>query len=506
MPAAKSSLKRAAKPPAKRIVRRSVPRSSTRPIAGRHHERALFDLYLKSRKAEFVAVYGRRRIGKTFLIREHFAEFMCFAFTGIHDASRPLQLKNFAQELAHWGQIAEPQASPETWLEAFTQLRQYLTLLGTSRQRVIFIDELPWLASKKSGFMEALEHFWNTWAAQQPNLIVVVCGSAASWMIKHLIHNRGGLHNRVTQRVRLEPFTLAETREFLTNNRIQLSDKQIVELYMAMGGVPHYLDQVRPGLSAAQNIDAICFSKDGLLRDEFEQLFASLYEHHERHIAIVRSLAARPLGLSRWDMLAAAELPTGGSATVVLDELLEAGFITKLEPWGKKKRDTLYRLTDEYSLFYLQWIEGRRTLGDGTWLKLQSNPGWRAWSGYAFETVCFRHTKQLKRALGIAGVETFTASWVYRATDKHDQGAQIDMLIDRKDQVINICEMKFAEDEFVIDKKYAAELRNKLATFRRITQTRKSLMLTLVSTFGLRENEYRHELVANDIKMEALFL
>ncbi len=419
--------------PVKRVVRRLIPPNPTQPIAGRQHERALFDRYLRSPMAEFVAVYGRRRIGKTFLIRPHFAKFMCFEFTGIHDAPFHLQLKNFAQELALAMKIAEPLLIPETWLDAFAQLRQYLTEIGSSQQRVVFIDELPWLSSKRSGFMEALEHFWNTWASRQPRLIVVVCGSAASWMIKHLIHNRGGLHNRVTQRVRLEPFTLGETREFLISKKINLSDKQVVEIYMAMGGVPHYLDQVRQGFSAAQNIDAICFTKDGLLRDEFEQLFASLYEHHERHIAIVRALAARPLGLSRTDMLAAAQLPSGGRASAVLDELLEAGFITRLEPWGNSKKDALYRLADEYSLFYLKWIEGRRTLGDGTWLKLQSNPGWRAWSGYAFENVCFRHLKQLKRALGIAGVEAFAASWVYRPADQQDQGAQIDMLIDRKD-------------------------------------------------------------------------
>lgn len=397
---------------------------------------------------------------------------------------------------------------PATWFDAFVMLRTHLETLvrrDPTKRRVIFFDELPWLASKRSGFLEAVEHFWNSWGSKQPQLLMVVCGSAASWMIDHLIHDRGGLHNRVTHRMRLEPFTLGETREFLVNNGVKLNDKQIIELYMAMGGVPFYLDHVRSGQSAAQAIDDICFAKDGLLRDEFDQLYASLYEHHERHVALVRALADSPQGLARSDMLAAAHLPTGGRATGTLDELMEAGFVTRFEPWGKTKKDSIYRLADEYSLFYLKWIERRRMLGAGTWAKLRSTPGWKAWSGYAFENVCFRHLKQLKHALGISGVETSSASWVYRPTEESDQGAQIDLLIDRRDDVINLCEMKFCDAPFVIDKAYAAELRGKIDTFRRVTATRKVTMLTMVSPYGSVANANRLELVTNDVVADVLF-
>ncbi len=478
------------------------------PIAGRHHERTLFDRNLKSRKPELLAVYGRRRIGKTFLIREHFAKHLCFEMTGLHDASRALQLKNFAQQLAAAARSRKMLEIPPTWFDAFGMLRTHLQTLAKrdpTRRLVVFFDEIPWLASKRSGFLEAVEHFWNSWGSKQPQLLLIVCGSAASWMIHHLIHNRGGLHNRVTHRMRVEPFTLGETREFLVNNGVKLNDKQVIELYMAMGGVPFYLERVRPGLSAAQVIDDICFAKDGLLRDEFEKLYASLYEHHERHVALVRALAASPQGLPRNELLSAAELPTGGRATATLDELMEAGFVTRFDPWGKTKKDSIYRLADEYSLFYLKWIERRRTLGSGTWLKLRSTPGWKAWSGYAFENVCFRHLPQLKHALGISGVETTTASWVYRATDETDQGAQIDLLIDRRDDVLNLCEMKFCDAPFVIDKAYAAELRTKINTFRRVTATRKASMLTMVTPYGSQPNPYRLELVVNDIKADVLF-
>jgi len=477
-------------------------------IAGRHHERMLFDRYLKSRKPEFLAVYGRRRIGKTYLIREHFAPHMEFDLTGIHNASRSLQLKNFTQQLTAGSRSRSPLTQPATWFDAFSLLRTHLERLAQrnpGKKQVVFFDELPWLASKKSGFLEALEHFWNTWGSQQPQLLLVVCGSAASWMIDHFIHDRGGLHNRVTQRIRLEPFTLGEAREFLIHNGVKLTDKQIIELYMVMGGVPFYLEQARPGLSSTQIIDEVCYGKDGLLRDEFNQLYASLYEHHERHVSLVRALAASPQGLGRNELLAAAELPTGGRATATLDELLEAGFVTRFEPLLKTKKDTIYRLADEYSLFYLKWIERRRTLGAGTWLKLSSTPGWKAWSGYAFENVCFRHMKQLKHALGISGVESLDASWVYRPVNESDQGAQVDLLIDRRDNVINMCEMKFADAPFVINKSYAAELRTKIDTFRRVTGTRKTVMLTMVSPFGLSPNEYQRELVTNDIQANVLF-
>ncbi len=478
------------------------------PIAGRQHERMLFDRNLQSRKPELLAVYGRRRIGKTYVIRQHFAKHMCFELTGLHHASRALQLKNFAEQLAAATRSRKGLMIPETWFDAFVMLRTHLESLvrrDPTKRRVIFVDELPWLASKRSGFLEAVEHFWNSWGSKQPQLLMVVCGSAASWMIDHLIHDRGGLHNRVTHRLRLEPFTLGETREFLVNNGVKLNNKHIIELYMATGGVPFYLEHVRPGLSAAQAIDDLCFAKDGVLRDEFQQLYASLYEHHERHVALVRALADSPQGLARNEMLAAANLPTGGRATGTLDELLEAGFVTRFDPWGKTKKDSIYRLADEYSLFYLKWIERRRTSGAGTWLKLRSTPGWKAWSGYAFENVCFRHLKQLKHALGISGVEANAASWVYRPTDKSDQGAQIDLLIDRRDDVINLCEMKFSDAPFVIDKAYAAELRTKISTFRRVTATRKATMLTMVSPYGSVPNANRLELVTNDVVSDVLF-
>jgi hypothetical protein len=335
--------------------------------------------------------------------------------------------------------------------------------------------------------------------------VLVICGSAAAWMIEKVIHNRGGLYNRVTRRIRLEPFTLTEVREFLTRRKVRLEPRALIELFMALGGIPHYLKEVEPARSAAQNINAICFSPNGLLAAEFPHLYAALFDHPERHLEIIRALASRAGGLTRTQLLDAAGRSSGGRSTATLEELLESGFVRRIDPWEKTCRDAQYRLADEFSLFYLRWMESQRRTGEGTWLNLHGTPAWRAWSGYAFENVVHRHVAKVKQALGIAGVETTQGCWLHRPTEQVDEGTQIDLLIDRRDDVINLCEVKFADGEFVIDKQYAQHLRRKLDVFRRVTQTRKSLFLTMVTTFGVRKNSYATDLVANEITMDDLF-
>jgi len=474
-------------------------------LIAREREQEILEKTLTSDEAEFVAVYGRRRVGKTFLVREFYRKRMCFEMTGVHDASLQEQLTNFAFALGQSMRVAVQPAPPRNWQDAFQQLITFLQTLAPDRKRVVFFDELPWLASRRSGFLSALEHFWNAWASKHSHLIVVVCGSAASWMLDKVIHQRGGLHNRITRRIRLKPFTLPEAEKYLERRRVRLDRRQVLVLYMVMGGIPHYLKEVEPGRSAAQNIDDICFASTGLLRDEFDKLYASLFEHSDRHTRVVRALAKKRQGLTRNEITQAASMQTGGGTTVLLDELVESGFIMRTVPFGRSRKETLYRLSDEYSLFYLSWIERHRSGGKDTWLKKQASPSWRAWSGYAFEGICLKHIQQLKRALGIEAVDTTEASWRYRPADASETGAQIDLLIDRRDGCINLCEMKHSGSEFVIDKRYAVELRNKVDAFRRVTATRKALFLTMVTTYGVKDNAYSQELVASAVEMESLF-
>ena len=474
-------------------------------IVGRTREQRSLQDALDSAEAELIAIYGRRRVGKTFLTREFFKKNLWFELVGAHGAPLREQLQNFADARVAALRLAVRIAAPDNWHQAFNQLKDDLQSLRKIKgKRVLFFDELPWLAGRRSGFLSAFEHFWNAWAVKQTWLVVVVCGSAAAWMIRRVLHARGGLHNRVTRRVRLEPFDLAETRQYLKSRRIELGTYQTLELYMTMGGIPHYLKEVRRGESASQTIDRLCFSRDGLLRDEFSRLYVSLFERPERHDQVVRALAKARSGATRNQLVTGTSFTSGGALTTVLEELEESGFIMRTPAFGTKAKDSMYRLSDEYSMFYLHWIKQHRGAAKGYWVTRRTSPPWRAWSGLAFEAVCLKHVSQLKRALGIEAVQTLESAWRHAGSDL-EQGAQIDLVIDRKDECINLCEMKFSEAEFTINKKYAAELRAKRNVFHHVTRTKKATLTTLVTTYGVRANTYKNELVDAEVKVDALF-
>ncbi len=473
-------------------------------LIGRDTEKGLLIKALDSPEAELVAMLGRRRVGKTFLIRQVYKDNMVFEFSGVHEATLRRQLLNFSQTMKAATQSAVDITPPSTWIEALNSLQQYLAPVLSNRKCVIFFDEFPWIHTPKSGFLQAFDHFWNSWASRQPNLVVVICGSAASWMIHNVVNNRGGLHNRITRKIRLMPFNLAEVEEYLRSRAINLDHYQILQLYMAIGGIPHYLKDIKPGESAAQIIDRICFTKDGLLKGEFKNLYQSLFDKADNHIAIIKALAKTGKGLTRKEIITTCKLSSGGTATKLLEELVESGFITPYIPFGKTFRDNIYKLTDEYSLFYLKFMEKARTTGAGTWLKISATPSWKSWSGFAFEGLCLKHAQQIKKSLGISGVLTEESGWRSVAANG-EQGIQIDLLIDRRDHCINICEMKFNESDFAIDKPFAEYLRQKVQVFKERTKTRKTLLLTLITTYAVKPNSYFTGLVQNTVEMQALF-
>ena len=469
-------------------------------FTGRTYEQKIMKDFLFNKTSELLAIIGRRRVGKTFLIQSVYERNICFSMSGIQHASTEEQLEDFAFQFSKFSKTGYVNFVPQNWLQAFQQLEIYLSKLRTTRKKVVFFDELPWLDKHKSGFLQSLAHFWNTWAVKN-NIIVVVCGSSASWMIDKVVYDKGGLHNRITKLIELEPFTLAETETYFKQRKIKLNRYQIIQLYMAMGGIPHYLKEVRNGLSTAQNIDNICFKKNGLLQNEFSKLYPALFNNAEKHIAIIRALATKWKGLTRKEIVKHSKLPDGGSITRLLNDLSTSGFITSYYPFGKKKKDTLYRLTDEYSLFYLHFIEKKR---NASWQKISVTQQWKSWCGYAFESLCMKHIGKIKDALHISGVLTEESGFVYKGSKK-ESGLQIDLLIDRNDNVINICEMKFYAAEFSISKDYAKKLRNKMVQFQEITKTKKQIFLTLISTYGIRKNEHSIGLVDNDITINALF-
>lgn len=475
-------------------------------IIGRAVETTLLKDLLMSPTAELLALYGRRRVGKTYLIRSFFADKLAFELTGVYDAPLTQQLDNAAFSLsrAFAKGIALPR--PANWLGAFQLLIQYIETTPTAEKRVLFFDELPWLDTPKSGFMGAFDQFWNGWASKQANLIVVICGSAASWMIQHVVNNKGGLHNRITRRMRLLPFTLAETEAFLLTQNVVLDRYQLLQLYMAMGGIPHYLKEIRPGESATQAIDRLCFTKDGLLQNEFNNLYAALFSGAERHVTLIKLLAAKPLGLTRNELIQSSNFQSGGVITQLLSELLESGFVAQYLPFGRAIKDAIYKLTDEYSLFYLKFIEGSRANGPGTWVNKSTGQSWTSWAGLAFEQICQKHMPQLKQALGIAGVYTEQSAWRYLPKQTSEKGVQIDLLIDRQDHCINLCELKFSTDEFVINKAYADVLERKRTVFCQQTRTRKTVFLTLITTFGVKPSIYVTSLIQRQLTMDVLFV
>jgi hypothetical protein len=468
-------------------------------VAGRQAEHAQMRQLLETGKSEFLAIYGRRRVGKTFLIRNVYQKELVFQMTGIAHAGMNQQLINFSAALHTAEKNDHATSVPDSWFLAFEQLKAFLEKCKAPK-KVILFDELPWIDTPKSQFLSSLEHFWNGWASARTDIILVVCGSAASWMLNKLIHNKGGLHNRITRRIRLEPFTLKETEHFLQIRNITLDRYQIIQLYMAMGGIPFYLNEITPGKSASQIIDQVCFTKDGLLTFEYDNLYRSLFSKAERHIAIVEALAAKIQGLTRDEIIRTSPLVNGGTLTQLLQELEESGFISKSLPFEKKVKTSIYRLTDQYSLFYLKFIKNKKASGSGTWMSRIDSPSWRAWSGYAYENIVFAHTDNVKRALGISGIYTETSSWLSAKKE-----AQIDLLIDRRDHVISICEIKFSQTPFIISKAYKTELEKKLAVFRSETRTNKSAFLTMITTFGTVANSNSLGLVQNQVTMEDLF-
>ncbi len=472
-------------------------------LIGRKKEIKTLGNVLQSDKAEMIAVLGRRRVGKTFLVREIYNDRILFEQTGVRNATNEEQLRTFTNSLRL---LTDTQVeTPKDWLDAFFLLRKVLTpLLNKEKKQVIFFDELSWLATPGSKFLDFLGHFWNDWASRQ-NLVVVLCGSASSWIIQKVINDKGGLHNRVTKYLRLQPFTLAETEEYLQSKQINFTRYQIIQIYMAFGGIPLYLEAIEREKSALQNINEICFSETGLLRHEFERLYPALFDNADNHIAVIRALAKKRKGLSRSEIITEAKVPNGSSTTKVLEELEQSDFIMAYNPFGKKKKDKIYRLTDEYSLFYLRFIENSSYKGEGTFMQLSQRQEFKIWSGYAYEGICMKHVSQIKKALGVGGVYTTTYSYLKKATE-NEKGLQIDMLLERADHVINLFEIKFYNTEFVLNKEYAERLRERQLAFTRLSKTRYQVLTCMITTFGIKENQHSLGLVNNALTLEDLFV
>ena len=454
-------------------------------IIGRLEELRKIKRLLEKDEAQFLAVYGRRRVGKTYLIREAFDNNFSFYHTGIYGAPLKEQLEQFRVSLKKFGLKKCNQL--KNWFEAFNQLETLVSQKGES-PKVIFIDELPWLDTPKSNFVSALEHFWNSWASAQKHLMLIVCGSATSWIINNIVKNHGGLHNRLTDQIFLEPFTLRECEEFAKAKHLALSRMNIAEAYMIFGGIPYYWNFIQNNLSLSQNIDNMFFASNAPLKNEFKALYSSLFKNPEPYLKVVTALSTKKSGMCRREILDNCGLSNNKTFVQVLQDLEQCGFIKKFYAVGKKNRDALFQLMDNFTLFHFQFIT-RAPSDEHFWTSISGSPRKNAWEGLAFERLCLWHIPQIKKALGISGVLTSVCSWSTQKSDYLD-GAQIDLLIDRQDDTINLCEMKFSRKMYCLEKDEALNIRNRENVFRESTKTNKGIHLTLVTSIGLEHAGY----------------
>jgi hypothetical protein len=480
-------------------------------IIGREKEKKILSKILALKEPEFLAIYGRRRVGKTFLIRNFFKnEGIYFEVTGQYKTNYKQQLENFHNALLKTFQSTRPIPKPASWKEALSLLTFLIKTQLGKEKIILFFDELPWLATQRSGLLSVIDYEWNTEWSNVNNLKLIVCGSAASWVLDNIINATGGLHNRITNTIHLKPFGLGETDEYLKIRGIRLKPIQILELYMVMGGIPYYLNQIEKGKSATEIINTVCFTEDGLLFSEYDRLFRSLFKKAEMHLKIIQKIAMKRNHISRQELINAGGFSSGGGLHDKIKELVSSGFIQEFVPFGKKSRDTVLKITDEYTLFFLEWIGPIKKRGPITnpnyWLNASKQQKYRTWTGYAFEAVCVKHVQQIIKSLGIENVAGEIGKWHFSpAAGSKKSGAQIDLIINRFDDCINICEIKFSKNKYAIDKKNAHNLLNKINVFEEKTGTKKQIFLTMITTMGLKKTMYSEDLVHSEVVMKDLF-
>lgn len=477
-------------------------------IIGREKEIAELKELYDSDKSEFVAVYGRRRVGKTFLVDEALKGKITFRHAGLSPVDESNKKNTLKDQLKHFHFSLQMQGwkkrkCPASWMEAFFMLSQLLEEKDDGKRQVVFLDELPWLDTPRSGFIIAFEGFWNTWGCHRDNLMLVVCGSANSWMLDNLVNSHGGLYGRTTYEVKLRPFTLAECEKFYKKKGIRISHYDMVQSYMILGGIPYYLGYMKKEMSLAQNIDYLFFAEDAKLHDEYDRLFASVFANPEQMKRIVELLGNRRSGYTRQEILVKTGLDDNGSASKMLKALVASDFIQLYVPFGKGKREEQYKLTDPFCLFYMKYVKGRTEIDPEFWMHNVVASSVNSWRGFAFEEVCFAHIRQIKNALNILGISSTHSAWALKGDDEKE-GSQMDLLINRKDNVVNLCEMKFYNEKFTVSKYYHAKMVHRQNLLTGQLPKRSIVHNVLVTTDGLNYNEYSG-VFQNVITIDKLF-
>ncbi len=476
-------------------------------LIARDRECSMLRDCMESDRSEFVIVYGRRRVGKTFLIDQYFKMNYDFSFVGSHRSTQRVQLRNFGKAMKQYAGLKTVPKYAD-WFDAFDALEEHLSNLPANRKKVVFFDEMPWIDTQKSDFVEALENFWNGWANRRNDIVFVGSGSATSWMVDKLIENQGGLHARITANIYLRPFNLKETEEYLRSHQCKWDRYQIAQCYMLFGGVPFYLSLLKTNQSLVQNVDRLCFAPNAPLRIEFEELYTALFKHADQYISVVKALSQHKEGMTRNDMMKVLKVE-GRNLTSVLRNLERCDFIAKMARFPNKSTDAIYRLVDFYTLFYYKFLAENLSGDEQWWSHNFQSHSVEAWMGRAFELLCLCHVGQIKRALGISGMATSVSSWRQLA-DKANQdpakreGAQIDLIIDRADRIVHLCEMKFSVGPYELKDIYEKKLRQRMTIFREATKCTKALVNTFVTTFGVADGMHK-SIVNSEVTLDELF-
>lgn len=459
-------------------------------LIGRETEIKDLDMYISSGRAEFIAVYGRRRVGKTFLIDSYFNNEYAFSATGMIGGTRKEEMRIFSDALRRYGYSGK---RPSTWMEQFGALREVLQNSGNDNVRkIVFLDELPCFATLNSGFTKALDHFWNDWASKRSDIFLVVCGSATSWIVKNLVNAKGGLHNRITHEIHLFPFSLADTAEYLSAMGFQWDEMSVLQTYMVLGGIPYYLSLLHPGYSLAQNIDRLFFSRNAELKNEYRRLYKSLFNTPERYMEIVQMLSERKSGMTRKEIADKLKTGNNGHLTELLNDLVNCDFIRQYNIKQKKisSKGGIYQLTDLYSIYYHEFGK-LHTTDEHYWSKYINSQKQSTWWGLAFERVCQAHVQEILVALGVQAVHTEYYSWRNHEYGEDGKGSQIDLIIERDDRIINVCEIKYcSHSDYELTLEEKQKIAHRIEAFRRETSTRYGIIPTLITTYGLKRNKH----------------
>lgn len=470
-------------------------------IIGRIDEQKELESCLQSVKAEFIVLYGRRRVGKTYLIKEYFKNNFSFYVSGVNNTTNKVQLKNFMTSLEEYG--LKNKRKVVDWLDAFQALKSLLEQENVYREektkkRIIFLDELPWLDGKRSDFKAALDLFWNSYASTQNDIVLIVCGSATSWIMNNMIKNQGGSYNRLTKSIHLLPFSLKECLLYSDYLKLNYTKNQVAECYMIFGGIPYYWQLLNREKNLVQNIDILCFKEGGALFNEYQALFRSLFSATGKHREIIGTLMKKGIGMQRKELAISTKIGDGKEMTTTLEELCECGFVRAYDNYTTLKKGKFYQVIDPFVLFSKTFLIDKKF---DSWQFFINTPAYYSWSGHAFEILCLNNIKAIKKALGINGVMTNEYSW---KSKQSTPGSQIDLLIQRKDMVINVCEMKYSIGEYLITKEYKDNLLNKLQTFTNKVKPKEQLIMTLITMNGLKKNEYS-DCILVELSSEELF-